>query len=428
MKKIFAILLTLGLCLSTLAVAQCVVGLEANGPDDATKAAYTWRHANVYPYYADKGFKIVEISQSSKGKVETALRENAVTHITGCGHGSPTVYTGYGQASVFSTSDTVLLKKLQGIQIHVLSCLTAQELGPAMVQNGAKGYAGYYPSFYFTWKSTALFFDADAEMDRAFADGLTPAQAYNRTINKFNEILAILEKEEPSAVRYIITDRDGLRCLPSRDEEQIGSELPLGMANHILFAQNPDTRGFVTFAEYADNSRSASFASMTPEAFKALVIAAYERCERDFEVGIINYGRIHRDQIIDEIRRGTEVGQTFVELERSFLQTVAESRWSKSITVTTDANGNVIAADKFDVPMTITVTSAKATWSGDANKFANVNVALNTEVIFNAEVVNGTSYKVTKRVPSGTFQYALKATSGPKNTQVTVTLYFNLGR
>jgi len=415
--------------LSIATVAQCVLGVEANGPDDATKSAYTWRHDNVYPYYAAKGFKVIEINQSSKSKAEQALANSTfITHITGCGHGSPTVYTGYGQATVFSSDDTDFLKKLAGRTVHLLSCLTAQQLGPDMITNGALGFAGYHPSFYFTWKSTARFFDADAEMDRALADGQTPAQAYQRTIDKFNAILKILETEEPSAVRYIIIDRDGLRCMPSRDGERPESILSLEMANHILFAQNLDTRGFISFAEYANNTRSANFSAMPAEDFKALVIAAYERCERDFEVGILNYGRIHRNQIIDEIRRNTELGQSFIALERSFLQTVSESRWSKSITVTTDANGNVEAAANFDVPMTITVKSAKATWSGEPNKFTNVNFALNTEVLFNAEVVNGSSYKVTKRVPSGTCQYALKATGGPKNTQVTVTLYFDLGR
>jgi len=419
----------MGLC--TSAIAQCVLGVEANGPDDATKSAYTWREANVYPYYTSKGFKVVILNQSSATKVEDAINNNAVTHITGCGHGSPTVYTGYGQATVFSSSNTTLLKKLAGKYIHVLSCLTAQQLGPDMIANGAAGYAGYYPSFYFTWKSTARFFDADAEMDRAFAEGLTPKQAYQRTIDKFNAIMAILQQEEPSAVQYIITDRDGLRCVPGREEDAgaMVSILPLGLASHVLFARNLETRGFITFAEYQGaNTRGESFASMTPADFKALVLASYERCARDFELGIISYGRIHRDQIIDEITRDTELGKTFVAMYKNYLQVVTDSRWSKSIKVTTDANGNLVAADKFDVPMTITVTGAKATWSGTPNKFTNVSVALNGETLYNNEVVNGNTYKVSKKVNSGPCDYAIKALEGPKKTEVTITLFFDLGK
>jgi hypothetical protein len=431
MKRFFALLLSVFLCLSAVGMAQCVLGVEANGPDEATKSAYTWRHANVYPYYASKGFTVVEISQSSAAKVETALSQNAVTHITGCGHGSPTVYTGYGQATVFSTSNTALLQKLAGKYIHVLSCLTAQQLGPAMISNGAAGYAGYYPSFYFTWKSTARFFDADAEMDRAFAEGQTPKQAYQRTINYFNNIMEILQKEEPDAVRYLVIDRDGLRCFPAREEdsEETESVMPLEMASHILFAQNPATRGYLTFAEVQNSpTLAASFSTMSAADFKALTIAAYEKCPRDFEVGILSYGRIHRDQIIDEITQGTALGNSFVQLEKTFLQTVSETRWSKSITVTTDANGGIVAADKFDVPMTITTTGAKATWSGTPSKFTSVTFALNNTTVYSGEVANGTTYKVSKQVKSGTCNYSINAAGGPKNTQVTVTIYFNLGR
>jgi len=430
MKKFATLLLIVCVGLFTSLSAQCVVGVEANGSDQATMEAYKWREANVYPYYASKGFKIVLISQSSAAKLEAALDANAVTHITGCGHGNSNVYTGYNQATVLISSNTALLKKLAGKQIHLLSCLTAQQLGPDMIKNGAAGYAGYYPSFYFTWKSTARFFDADAEMDRAFAEGLTPAKAYQRTIDKFNEIMKILQTEEPSAVQYIVIDRDGLRCMPQRGEVmEAESVLPLEYSNYVLFAMNPGTRGFLSFADCkAADVRSIDFSAMTPEEFKTLVVATYERCERDFELGILSVGKLSRDQIIAEILQNTEMGKSLVELQKNFLQIVAASRWSKTITVTTDAGGNIASSGTFDVPFAITVTGVKAAWKGEPGKFTNANVVLNNETVYNNEVANGVTYKFSKQVKSGPCQYAMKAAGGPKSAEISVTLYFDLGK
>jgi hypothetical protein len=317
--KRFAMLLLI-VCIGVTSLwAQCVVGVEANGSDQATMEAYKWREANVYPYYASKGFKVVLISQSSKAKLEAALSANAVTHITGCGHGNTGIYTGYNQATVLSSSDTTLLKKLAGMQIHLLSCLTAQQLGPDMIANGAAGYAGYYPSFYFTWKSTARFFDADAELDRALAEGVTPVKAFQRAIDKFNAILAILQQEEPSAVQYIIIDRDGLRCMGKRGDENIEAEsiLPLEYSTYVLFGMNSGTRGFMSFADCkAADVRSIDFSAMTPEEFKMLVVATYERCEKDFELGILSFGKLTRDEIINAVLQDTEIGKSLVELEK----------------------------------------------------------------------------------------------------------------
>lgn len=431
MKKISFALFVLFVFATAFSWAQCVLGVEANGSDEATMKAFEWRQANVYDkVYAKQGFKVILISQSSKAKVEEALDKNAnITHITGCGHGNVNVYTGYNQTTVFSGSNTTLLKKLAGKHIHLLSCLTAQQLGPAMVKNGAASYAGYHPSFYFTWKSTHRFFDADAELDRAFADGMNAPASYKRTIDKFNQILKILETEEPDAVQYIVTDRDGLRCLPASARDEMDFTLPLALAKRTLYAKDMASGQFLSYAEACNNtSRAAGYSEMSAKEFKEMVIAKLEKMDRDFELCILSQGRFHRDRLIDEVRRETELGNSMLTLEKSFLQIVADSRWSKTITVKSDANGDIVTTDKFDVPMAITTKQVKATWQGQPNSFTSVSFLLNNESMFEGAVVNGQSYTIKKKVPSGPCQYSLKAAGGPKNTDVTVTLYFDLGK
>jgi len=427
MKKVLLALLALLCFLSVAGAQKAVLGVEANGSDSATISAYEWRKVNVYDgIYAKAGFKVVLLSQATKAKVVSGLDGNAITHITGCGHGNVNVYTGYNQGYVFTCSDTALLAKLSGKHIHLLSCLTAQQLGPDMIKYGAKSYAGYYPSFYFTWKSTARFFDADAELDRAFAEGQTAPQGYKRSIDKFNAIMEILKTEDPDAVQYIVIDRDGLRCFPSRTTESVETVLPLEMANQIVYVKNPQTNEFISFAE-SNNLGISRSRDISREDLKALVIAAYEKMDPEFELGILSRGRFTRDQLIAEIKHDTEVGKDLVEIRKYFLDVVAESRWSQTMEVTTDAEGSVIYSGNFDVPMTITTKEVKGTWGGEPNTFQNVLFTLNNDILFNGSITNGQGYSIVKKINKGQITAAVKAVGGPKNTKVKVTLTFNIG-
>lgn len=427
MKKTLLFLFILAIGLSTIWAQKTVLGVEANGPDSATIKAYEWRKPNVYDgIYAKAGFKVVLLSQSSKSKVQDALKNNHITHITGCGHGSPTVYTGYNQGVVFSTGDTALLAQLSKIHVHLLSCLTAQQLGPAMMKQGAASYAGYHPSFYFTWKSANLFFEADAAIDKAFAGGKNAPQAYQETIKKFNEILEILNKQDPEGVKYVVIDRDGLRCMPYLRSE-IEYVLPIEVATRTLFTKDNESGKFVTFADSHDLQVRNTFRDMDDAEFKNMVLAGYERLEKDFELGILSYGKLTRDQIIEEIRQDSEIGKQLVELDKYFLNTVSQSRWSQSLDVTTDANGCIEHSGEFDVPFAITTSQVKATWTGEPASFQNVNLVFNTETLFDGTIVNNNSYNIVKKVPKGHVTASVKAVGGPKNAKVKVTVYFSLG-
>lgn len=427
MKNLFLLVLALLFAASMPWAQNVVMGVEANGPDSATIKAYEWRSVNVYQnIYGKAGFKVVLISQSSKSKVEAALKDNDITHITGCGHGSPTLYTGYSQGTVFTTSDATLLAKLKGTHIHLLSCLTAQKLGPAMMQYGAKSYAGYIPSFYFTWKSATEFFKADAAIDEGFAQGKTAPECYTQTIKAFNDLIEYLNKNEPSGVQHAITDRDGLSCLP-KNRKVLDYVLPLEMASYTLYTKNSENGEFVNFADFQNLNLRASYRDMSREDFKAMVIAGYERLDRDFELGILGYGKLHRDQIVEEIRQDTEIGQQLVEVNRHFLQAMENCRWSKTIEAQTDGEGNISNSGTFDVPMTITIKSIKAVWSGQPSSFENVNVQMNNEVLYNGAVQNGTTYEKVLKVQKGPANCSIQAVGGPKNTTIKVTINFSLG-
>jgi hypothetical protein len=422
MKKLLILLLIA--ILTSPAWAQCVMGVESNGPDQATLKAFEWRAPEVYQkIYEAAGFKVVLVSKSNKGKVQQALDENEITHITGCGHGSPTVYTGHGNAHIFSTSDKQLLAKLKGKHIHLLSCLTAQQLGPAMMENGAKSFAGYHPSFYFTWKSAFQFFEADAALDIAFANGKSAPQAYKQTIDKFNETLDKLSKSDPSAVKYIVIDRDGLRCFPTGDRVELTYDFPMEVADYYLYAIDPQTGKYVSYAESFNLETRSSLDSMDAEQFKALVIANYEQLDREFELGIIGEGVLNRDQLIEEIKLETELGKQLIEVDKYFTDKLEQSRLTQTIEMTTDAKGSIIATGNFEASSKLLVKEVKVTWEGEQKTLGELTINLNNNLYFSEKNIEKDKvYKKYLKVFKGTVAYAINAVGAPANTTVKVTL------
>ena len=435
MRKGLIFVLMLFVCFSATTWAQCVLGIEANGTDSATKKAYDWRKPNVYDgYYKKAGFKVILISQSSKSKVEDAFNKygKEITHISGCGHGSPTRYTGYRTGTVLSTSDTKLLSQLKGKHVHLLSCLTAQQLGPAIIKQGAKSYAGYHPSFYFTDKSFDKFMAADAHLDYLFSKGKSAPEAKEETIKQFDKLIKDLEISEPSAVRYAVTDRDGLRCLGGRSG-QTELVLPLSVLRHTVFAKNRKSGEFYSFAKHhemkrtlRDGAERVTFAEMNSREFKNMVINVYENMDRNFELGILSHGVFHRDQLIKEIQKGSVVGQKLLKLESNFLTKLTNCRFSKTFTVKTDANGCISASGNADIPMTVKAKGVKGTWSGSVQSFDNIYVELNGEVLYNDKVEQGVKYDIKKTLNSGPASYTINATGGPANTEIKVTVYVSL--
>jgi hypothetical protein len=67
----------------------------------------------------------------------------------GCGHGSPTVFTCQNLAPLLHAENSQELALMKERIVLLTSCLTAQQLGPALVDAGAVSYAGYQQEFWF---------------------------------------------------------------------------------------------------------------------------------------------------------------------------------------------------------------------------------------------------------------------------------------
>ena len=130
----------------------------------------------------------------------------------GVGHGSPTTFTGHFYDVVFEVGN-YSAAEASGKIVHFLSCETAADLGPDFVRNGCLAFFGYDEDFVFTVADQDAFFECDSEIDRAFADGLTAAEVYDRVEKLFAKRVANFRAQgKYTEAATLESDLDCLRC------------------------------------------------------------------------------------------------------------------------------------------------------------------------------------------------------------------------
>jgi len=169
----------------------------------------------------------MEKEQSVKAPICAAIDQHDPASYDGFGHGNNTVYTGDTEQPIFTSTDC---DKLAGRIVYLLSCLTANGLGPAIIAAGGKSYAGFNISW--TWMSDSGtagdpyddiyakgFYESSNEYWVALIDGYNFGDACQRSIDKYNEWIDYWIYENPgasgaaSAITWLAHDRDGLVAL-----------------------------------------------------------------------------------------------------------------------------------------------------------------------------------------------------------------------
>ncbi len=194
-----------------------VLAIDSNY-EPVTKAAFEYREQHVYPYLESKGYQLIRCQGLLARRIYVApeARRNDVVYMTGVGHGSYSTYTGDHYDPIFDVGN-YQPDEAQGKLVHFLSCQTAAKLGPDFVANGCRAYFGYDQNFTFNMPYSDIFFQCDSEIDRAFADGLSAADVYDRVIAVFNQKISDLENAGHDYVASVLEyDRDHLMA-PSVD-------------------------------------------------------------------------------------------------------------------------------------------------------------------------------------------------------------------
>jgi len=161
--------------------------------EEVTAAACKFRNEHVYPALAARGFTLEKLQGplARRFYIAPAAARVEVDYITGVGHGLYDTFTGHQGDVVFRVGEFQKAEVSRKI-VHLLSCQTARELGPDFVREGCAAFFGYDENFTFHFDFAEIFFECDAEIDLAFAEGLTAKQVVARVKRLFERHIADL--------------------------------------------------------------------------------------------------------------------------------------------------------------------------------------------------------------------------------------------
>lgn len=178
-------------------------------------------------------WEITDLSaeQAKKQPVYDALDTTNPGSFYGFGHGHNCRFTGDDTQDIFTCDEC---EKLQGRIVYLLSCLTANGLGPAIIQKGAVAYAGFNISW--SWITNnpdgdpyddiyALgFWESANELWVELLNGGTFIQAIQASIARYNWWIDYWwdnssDPNSQSCIMWLIHDRDGLVGFLNADDE-----------------------------------------------------------------------------------------------------------------------------------------------------------------------------------------------------------------
>ncbi|GAI85275.1 unnamed protein product, partial [marine sediment metagenome] len=168
----------------------------------------------------------LEKEQAEKQPIWDTLAVEDQIFVNGFGHGNNNVFTGDSETPVFTSAECDILA---GRIVYLLSCLTANGLGPAIIDAGGMAYGGYNIAWtwganninsdpYTDWYAEA-YYRGTNEFPIALIQGETVARARDRCIAEYNRWIEIWETERAddsaaaAIIKFLIHDRDGLTVL-----------------------------------------------------------------------------------------------------------------------------------------------------------------------------------------------------------------------
>lgn len=175
-----------------------------------------------------QGLHLTELMRGEAEKIPVwnALANEDPIFVNGFGHGSYAIYTGDTVTPIFTSTDCHILS---GRVVYLLSCYTANELGPAVIEAGGIAYGGYKIDW--TWMMWEFgidpytdrlgegFYRSSNEFPITLIHGENVAIARDKCIAEYNRWIKIWETERSDdefaadTIKWLIWDRDGLTVL-----------------------------------------------------------------------------------------------------------------------------------------------------------------------------------------------------------------------
>jgi len=179
---------------------------------------------HVVDYAADKSFNIEDLKseQADNPYIDDTVNSFNPFMIYGFGHGNVNVYTANSETPVWVVGEN--LTHLSGRIIYLLSCLTANQLGPYLIDQGVLSYGGFLVSW--TWLTEDLngdpyndfyaegFYKSVNRFFESLLDDNVMSRAMQDSIEEYNNWIAYWETSNDESaseiIKWLIHDRDGL--------------------------------------------------------------------------------------------------------------------------------------------------------------------------------------------------------------------------
>lgn len=201
-----------------------VVDLES-AYETVTEMGYEFRvRKYVYPHLQGKDdLSVIALfgEDATKSNFKHACSIRTVDFITGLGHGNVNVFTGHEHEELWRVGN-YNSQEANGKIIHLLSCLTAQQLGRDLVEKGALAYFGYEKEFVvlssypgpsdITEDPIAdTFFECDSKIDQLIADGYRASEVYRAVMELYERQIGELAESYPEVAKWLRHDMQALR-------------------------------------------------------------------------------------------------------------------------------------------------------------------------------------------------------------------------
>lgn len=183
------------------------------------------------------GWSVIDAGDNNANKqyVDEAIEYDDPGVIFGFGHGNQNRFTAQYREDIFTTSDC---DRVSGRIVYLLSCLTANQLGPMMMEKGALAYAGFNQSW--TWiadtdeynnflqpdpyfdKYAQGFYESAVAVMVALCAGYSFIEAIQASIQKYNDWIQYwYDNPDPASqdcIMWLAFDRDALVAFSNCDE------------------------------------------------------------------------------------------------------------------------------------------------------------------------------------------------------------------
>lgn len=180
--------------------------------DDVTMSASNYRE-QIFNELRTGGHKVVSLigMEARRTYVAEQLGFGGVRFFTGVGHGNARAFTGRALETIFSLNSnpeqSLPLGLIHGGIIHLLSCHTGLELGPAMIREGCLAFFGYTDYFRVDQPNAEAFWRVDTMIPRLLIQNFRAGEVLRQVRDAFDQARGeMLEAGQDLAAEYLLFD------------------------------------------------------------------------------------------------------------------------------------------------------------------------------------------------------------------------------